>query len=197
MNIEVTMDLLVVGLQDSGVPVCARFLLPHLHIDVKGSPRSGDIVKSSTSEDRRCSLKEDLLAWLERDLSLGTGRHAGPLSISPGKVLGDVGEHLSALGSTVAGIGLPFEIGALIQDRDSQRLTRGRVDPLFGDLSSQGTAGLSGPHDGHVKRFIRQWLSPEVLVFLLNVTPGGVEWQWERPREAGPKKLLALVRLRN
>ncbi len=148
------MDLLAVGLQNSRAPVRSRFLLPHLHIDIKGSPRSSDVGKGPAPEDRRSSLKEDLLAWLERNLSPGPGRHTGPSSVSPGKVLGEVGEHLSALGRTVAGIVLPFEIRTPVQDRNSQWLTRGRVDALFSDLPGQGTAGLTGPHDGNIKRFL-------------------------------------------
>ena len=156
MNIEVTMNLFVVGFQDFRAPVGSRFLLPHLHIDVEGGPRSGDVVKSSAPENRWRSLQEDLLAWLERNLSPGSGGHTGPFCVFPGEVLGEVGEHSSALGRTVAGIGLPFEIGTLIQDSDSQRLTRRRMNPCLSDLPGQGTAGLSGPHDGHIKRFVGQ-----------------------------------------
>jgi len=51
---------------------------------------------------------------------------------------------------------LPFEIGTLIQDSDSQWFTRRRMNPCLSDLPGQGTAGLSGPHDGHIKRFVGQ-----------------------------------------
>ena len=165
VNIEVAMDLFAVGFQDSRTPVGSRFLLPHLHIDVEGGPRSSDVVKSSAPENRRRSLQEDLLAWLERNLSPGPGRHAGPFCVFPGEVLGEVGEHSSALWRTVAGIVFPFEIGTLIQDRDSQGFTRGRMNPCLSNLPGQGTAGLSGPHDGHIKRFCRpEPVPPEVTM---------------------------------